>query len=324
MLSSFNKCCSTLTSNGVVALPTETVYGLAANALSESAVKEIYRLKGRPKQNPLIIHILEPSDADKVAFTNSSFFKLTESLWPGPLSVILRAKEIVPKITTGGLETVALRSPKSEIFRNVLKKTKLFLAAPSANISNRLSPTQAIHVLDSFKDHNLAIYDGGSSIIGLESTVIDLTVSPPEILRPGPIGKETLETTLGENVLLNKKLTSQNPKSPGINLVHYSPITPLNVYKNEAELIQQKKGDSNSLFIFPKKLESGIDFEARNEMSFSETGITCEISKNLYSTLHKADKMEFPLIKSCLLDEVDAMSVAFNDRLTKAGQLISS
>ena len=324
MLSSFDKCCSTLARNGVVALPTETVYGLAANALSESAVKEIYRLKGRPKQNPLIIHILESSDADKIAFTDSRFYQLADSLWPGPLSVILKAKEIVPKITTGGLETVAIRSPRSDIFRSVLKRTKLFLAAPSANISNRVSPTQAFHVEDSFKNNNLPIYDGGSSTIGLESTVIDLTVSPPEILRPGPVGKETLEAVLGENVLINKKLTSQNPKSPGKNLVHYSPITPLNVYKNEKELFQQKKRDSNSLFIFPRKFECGTDFETRNAMSFSETGITNEISKNLYSILHKADKMQYPSIKSCLIDEVDAMSIAFNDRLTKAGQLISS
>ena len=264
MLSSFNKCCSTLTSNGVVALPTETVYGLAANALSESAVKEIYRLKGRPKQNPLIIHILEPSDAEKVAFTNSSFVKLTESLWLWTTICNPQGKRNCTQDYNRRIETVALRSPKSEIFRNVLKKTKLFLAAPSANISNRLSPTQAIHVLDSFKDHNLPIYDGGSSIIGLESTVIDLTVSPPEILRPGPIGKETLETTLGENVLLNKKLTSQNPKSPGINLVHYSPITPLNVYKNEEELIQQKKG---ILILFSSFLKSWrVELISRLEM----------------------------------------------------------
>ena len=324
MLSTLKNCCSVLASNGVAALPTETVYGLAANALSECAVREIYNLKRRPEQNPLIIHILQSSDAEKIAFTNSLFYKLTELLWPGPLTIILRAKKIVPRITTGGLETVAIRSPNSDIFRNALKTTQLFLAAPSANISNRISPTRASHVLENFKNSNLPVYDGGDSIIGLESTVIDLTVSPPEILRPGPVGQETLEIALGKDVIVNQKLSSHIPKSPGKNLVHYSPITPMKVYRNEKVLFQEHKTDSDSLFIFPKGIECAIGYEFRNTMSFSETGRTNEISKNLYSTLHSADKMQCPAIKSCLIKEVDAMSIAFNDRLTKAGQLISS
>jgi len=216
-----------LRSGGLVAFPTETVYGLGANALDGNAVKNIYKAKGRPSDNPLIVHISSTDSLDKlVRNIPSAAFPLMEAFWPGPLTLIMPRSDIIPDVITAGLDTVAIRMPSHPIAAALIRKAGVPVAAPSANSSGRPSPTLAKHVIEDLSGKIDVIIDGGSSEIGVESTVLDITVTPPMVLRPGGITLEQLREVLG-NVSCDRAPSAPNasyiPKSPGMKYRHYSP-----------------------------------------------------------------------------------------------------
>jgi len=212
----------------LVAIPTETVYGLGADGLNPEAVAKIFTAKGRPQDNPLILHIADSSELDKLCHSiPDSAYRLAEAFWPGPLTMVLPAKEIVPKCTTASLPTVAVRCPDCEITRQIIRAAGVPVAAPSANISGKPSTTTAQHVYHDHKGKIPLIVDGGPCRVGVESTIIDLTETPPRLLRPGGITPEQLTQVLGE-ITVDKAVTAQIDKdavvkAPGMKYRHYAP-----------------------------------------------------------------------------------------------------
>ena len=217
-----------LKEGGLVAFPTETVYGLGADALNEDAAKKIYAAKGRPSDNPLIIHITNMKALEKiVSEVPEKAVKVAEKYWPGPLTMIFNKSDIVPYGTTGGLDTVAVRMPVDEIAREVIDAGGGYIAAPSANTSGRPSPTTAQHVMNDMDGKIDAVLDGGASEVGLESTVITLAGAVPRVLRPGGITVEMLESVLGkvevDDAVLHKLADNVKVASPGMKYKHYAP-----------------------------------------------------------------------------------------------------
>ena len=217
-----------LRSGGLVALPTETVYGLGANGLDPTAVKKIFEAKGRPQDNPLILHIADASALDALCHSiPDSAYALAAAFWPGPLTMVLPAKDVVPLSTRAGLPSVAVRCPDSDITRMIIRLSGVPVAAPSANISGKPSTTTAEHVRFDHDGRIDCIVDGGSCRVGVESTIVDLTETPPRLLRPGGITPEELEAVLGE-LTVDKAVTqalSENEvaKAPGMKYKHYAP-----------------------------------------------------------------------------------------------------
>jgi len=213
-----------LRNGGTVAFPTETVYGLGANALDESAVAKIFAAKGRPSDNPLIVHIANPDDVNHVAREVGGAAKLLmNKFWGGPLTLVLKRQPNVPDIVTAGLDTVGVRMPANEIALELIREAGVPLAAPSANISGKPSPTAFAHVKTDLLGKVDAIIDGGSCGVGLESTVIDMTREVPMILRPGGVSREEIEAVIGEAA--NAEISAENvaPIAPGMKYKHYAP-----------------------------------------------------------------------------------------------------
>jgi L-threonylcarbamoyladenylate synthase len=228
----------------VVALPTETVYGLAANALDEKAVAKIFQIKGRPASNPIIVHIAGVEMAKRcVAHWPAGANQLAKAFWPGPLTLVLPCAKAIPRIVTAGGATVGVRWPGHPFIQAVIRVCGFPLAAPSANLSSRVSPTNAGHVRQQLGDKISLIVDGGQSQVGIESTVLDLTVSPPQVLRPGMIHAESLEAVCGE--VQSPKAKGQSPaaalRSPGLLNKHYAPKAKLLILSwcNDADLKSQ-------------------------------------------------------------------------------------
>ena len=228
----------------VAGLPTETVYGLGGNAYSKKSIKKIYKLKGRPKTNPLIIHYHSLDRALRDVEINKNLIKLYKKFCPGPITFVLKKKanSKIHPLASAQLNTFAIRFPNHKILRSILKKIDFPLAMPSANKSNKVSPVNALDVFDEFQKKIKLIIDGGKSKVGIESTVIDLTKSPV-ILRPGVISKNSIERAL--KLKLKKYSKSKKIKSPGMMKKHYYPGIPV--------LINQKKHDKKSAFIYLKK-----------------------------------------------------------------------
>lgn len=215
-----------LKQGGLVAFPTETVYGLGADGLNKEASAKIYGAKGRPSDNPLIIHIGDVRDMEVLAYTSDMANILAESFWPGPLTMVLPKKEIVPYTTTGGLDTVAIRMPSHPAALSLIRQSGVYVAAPSANTSGRPSPTKASHVVEDMTGKIEYIIDGGPVGIGIESTIIDLSSDKPTILRPGFITKEMLEEIIGPvemDPALERPMEGFKPKAPGMKYTHYAP-----------------------------------------------------------------------------------------------------
>ena len=233
-----------LKDGGLVAFPTETVYGLGANALDEEAAAKIYSAKGRPSDNPLIVHIADFSDLEKIVEeVPEEAKKLADAFWPGPLTMIMRKNEKVPYGTTGGLETVAVRMPNHDTALKMIRAGGGFIAAPSANTSGRPSPTMASHVAEDMNGKIDMILDGGSVGIGLESTIIDLSEEIPTILRPGFITQQMLADVIGR-VEIDAALIDNNskvhPKAPGMKYRHYAPKANMIWIRGEKEKVAQK------------------------------------------------------------------------------------
>lgn len=285
-----------------VIFPTETVYGLGANALDENAVSKIYEAKGRPSDNPLIIHINNIKKVYDLAENISDKAKLVmEKFWPGPLTVILKKKSIVPNKTTGGLESVAIRVPSNKIALKLLELCDTPISAPSANISGRPSPTKGSHVIEEMNKRVNGIVVGGKSDFGLESTVIDFTGKVPIILRPGVISKEDLEKVIGkieiDKSLLIKKDTVK-PKSPGMKYTHYSPsadvfiVSGNNIFENVNNLIKENQ---------KRNLKSGVICKSENKNLYTGEVIALgdtplEIGSNLFDALIEMDKRNVDII----------------------------
>ena len=233
-----------LKDGGLVAFPTETVYGLGANALDEDAAAKIYSATGRPSDNPLIVHIADFSDLEKIVEeVPEEAKKLADAFWPGPLTMIMRKNEKVPYGTTGGLETVAVRMPNHDTALKMIRAGGGFIAAPSANTSGRPSPTMASHVAEDMNGKIDMILDGGSVGIGLESTIIDLSEEIPTILRPGFITQQMLADVIGR-VEIDAALIDNNskvhPKAPGMKYRHYAPKANMILIRGEKEKVAQK------------------------------------------------------------------------------------
>ena len=233
-----------LREGGLVAFPTETVYGLGANALDEEAAKKTYEAKGRPSDNPLIVHIADLEDLSEITENVPPETELlAKHFWPGPLTMIFEKSSLVPYGTTGGLDTVAVRMPSDLIARKLILAAGGDVSAPSANTSGRPSPTTAEHVWEDLNGKIEMIIDGGSVDIGLESTILDMTVSPPMILRPGAITADMLEEVIGvvsvDETILGSE-SSQAPKAPGMKYRHYAPKADLAIVEGPEEAVVKK------------------------------------------------------------------------------------
>lgn len=226
-----------LKNGGLVAFPTETVYGLGADALNKTAAGRIYAAKGRPSDNPLIVHISKVEDIEVLAYTNNLAVTLAHAFWPGPLTIILPKKRTVPYETTGGLDTVAIRMPSHPVALELIRQSGVYVAAPSANTSGRPSPTKADHVMEDLDGRIEYIIDGGPVGIGIESTIVDVSGEVPVILRPGFITKKMLEQVIGTvkmDPALDKPAEGFRPKAPGMKYTHYAP-------KGELTLVEAKE-----------------------------------------------------------------------------------
>jgi len=305
-LSNLKKTKKNLDNNNVIGMPTETVYGLAGNAYSDKSIEKIFKLKKRPTFNPLIIHFKNLSDLKKDAIVNDNFIKLYNVFCPGPITFVLKKKKNskISKKATAGKETVAVRIPKHKIARNLLKIIKFPLAAPSANISSKLSPTSAEDVCEEFGNKIKIILDGGRCKIGLESTIIDLT-GKPVILRPGGITQKKIRKVLKEKIKIKKyfkKITA-----PGQLKLHYSPGIPIKMNKQNA--VKQQ-----ALIGFGKK------FKVReNHFNLSKSGDLKEAANNLYKTMRKIKNKKFKSIAVVKIPKT-GIGYAINDRLMKASK----
>lgn len=244
--SDFAEAGAILRSGGLVAFPTETVYGLGGDGLNPEASAKIYAAKGRPSDNPLIIHIAEVSDIEKLAVDIPEVaYRCAEKFWPGPMTMILKKADIVPFETTGGLSTVAIRLPSDEIARTLIRESGVFIAAPSANTSGRPSPTKASHVYEDLAGRIDMLIDGGSSDIGLESSIIDLSGDTPLILRPGFITKEDFEKVVA-SVEYDKAVVAKTlqkdvvAKAPGMKYRHYAPKGQIYIVEGDAEKVTER------------------------------------------------------------------------------------
>lgn len=305
-----------LQEGAVVALPTETVYGLAAHALDPRALQAIFRIKGRPLTDPLIVHVLDSLEGEKLLLNPlpDTAKKLIDRFWPGPLTLILPKAPHVPSLLTAGKPNIALRSPRHPVFREVLRLSKLPLAAPSANPFGYLSPTEASHVKNSLKNAPLPFYivDGGPCEEGLESTILDLSGLQPILRRPGPIPCSRLEEILEESIFQIHQEASLDSAllAPGTLKQHYSPHTPLYLYPYGSPL--PKKQSNRAQVYFAKPIVPHED-----SYWLSEKGSLTEAASNLFKTLHALDLKHYSAI-DIESAPPEGLGLSINDRLTRA------
>jgi L-threonylcarbamoyladenylate synthase len=307
---------SLLDKGELVVIPTETVYGLAANALNEDAVSKIYALKNRPKNNPLIIHCHSIEQIEKyVTSIPNEAYELANQYWPGPLTLLLKKNELIPDFVTAGSEYAAFRIPNHSLTLELLKELDYPLVAPSANPSNRISPTKAQHVYDYFEDKVACILDGGDCSEGIESTIVHFDENNPKILRPGSITFQQLFYIV-PSITIDQEV-QEKPIAPGLFKKHYSPNTPFKVID---------KIDLKTLLYYKSKFKKIAVITCKNEQlsiididfySYSENGDIDQIATNLYDALISIDLKGYELIISELAPEV-GKGIAINNRLKRA------
>ena len=321
-----------LKAGALVAFPTETVYGLGANALDEKAAAKIYAAKGRPSDNPLIIHIADMESLPLITEeVPTEAVKLAEKFWPGPLTIVLKKSAAVPLGTTGGLNTVAVRMPSHPIALEMIRYGGGYIAAPSANTSGRPSPTLASHVADDMDGIIPMILDGGAVGIGIESTIVDLTDEVPTILRPGFITKEMLEEVVGE-VQIDKGLAVDAkvaPKAPGMKYRHYAPKAELIIVEGDSEAVVEKinaLAKENEA----KGIRTGI-VGTEETIGLYECGIVksmgtrsdeLSISSQLYRILREFDESDAKVIYSESFEQGKIGSAIMNRLLKAAGHKV--
>lgn len=317
----------------LVAFPTETVYGIGADALDINAVDKIYKAKGRPSDNPLIVHVADKEDVERYALDISDTAKrLMDKFWPGPLTLIFRKKNIIPDRITGGLSTVAIRMPSHVIARNIIRASGLPIAAPSANVSGKPSPTKAEHVINDLSGKVDMIVDGGFCTIGLESTVVDVSENIPTILRPGGVTKEMLEDVIGV-VKVDPAIKSKNkdvvPKAPGMKYRHYAPNADLTIFSGETykvishinNLVIKNEEKGTKVGIIATK-QTQNDFRCDNIISIGDKNNPEEIAANLFKVLRDFDNINVDVIYCEAFSKKDIGTATMNRLLKAAGNKI--
>ena len=326
--SSIEEAGNIIKSGGTVAFPTETVYGLGADALNAEAVKKIFIAKGRPQDNPLIIHVASKEIERFVKDVPVVAKRLMDKFWPGPLTIVLNKKDIVPDVTSAGLSTIGVRMPSSEIALKLIEASGTAIAAPSANISGRPSPTDVERCVEDLNGKIDYILGGERSDIGVESTIVDCTVNPPMVLRPGGITLEMLRT-IDENIVIDEALKKKpsedlKPKAPGMKYRHYAPKAKLKIIsvKNEktfekmCEMLENYIGNYKKVAIITTD-ENISRFRNAYVLSLGKKNNLNEIAKNLFETLRKCDDLGVDYIL-CESFEEDGVGLAIMNRLNKA------
>ncbi len=302
---------------GLVAFPTETVYGLGADAFDAEAVENIYTVKGRPADNPSIVHIWSRDQLSLVTPDVTPLMeKVMDAFWPGPVTMICPRTEEVPYVTTGGLETVGIRMPSDPAAHEFLKAADVPVAAPSANLSGRPSPTSAEHVREDFDGKIDAVIDGGPCSIGIESTVIDMTGDVPMILRPGFMTAEDFREKLGVPVILDPALNKKpedpdfHPKAPGMKYRHYAPKAPMIIFEGEEEKVLEA--------IEREKTEHEMEGENVVVLSIDQND-PVNAAHDLFAMLREADRGGADLILAAALPQKGVGFSVMNRMLKSAG-----
>ncbi len=326
------ECAEIIQRGGTVAIPTETVYGLAANALDPIAVNRIFHAKGRPADNPLIVHVASIEQLEQlVSEIPPKALSLIEIFWPGPLTLILKRTRIVPDITTGGLNTVAVRMPADIIAQELIRSSGKPLAAPSANISGRPSPTTAFHVLHDLEGKIDAVIDAGNTCIGVESTVIDMSGEKPAVLRPGYISATQIEEVIGEvEIGYSDHVTETEGvvRSPGMKYTHYSPSATVLLLEGSHDLVLNKireiyadftcRGARVGLLVTSSDL-----FSLTNDMVYlGRKDEPEEVARNLFLGLRSLDEKGVNIILADGSFTHEGVGAAVMNRLRKASEMI--
>ncbi len=312
-----------LRQGGLLGIPTETVYGLGANALNEEAVKGIFEAKGRPQDNPLILHIPHVDWLERYCENvPQEAYLLAEKFWPGPLTMILPKKDIVPLRTTGGLSTVGVRMPDHPLTLELIRQADVPVAAPSGNTSGRPSPTKAEHMLEDMQGKIHGIFDGGACRVGVESTIVDLTVTPPRLLRPGGLSLEDLQSVLGE-VAVDKAVTEkmkegEKPRAPGMKYRHYAPKAPVTVVCGDpqatARYIAEHRQDGDGVICFT---EFASLFEGHATQILGEVCDKHQQAQRVFDALRAFDSLPVAAIYAQCPDTA-GLGLAVSNRLKKA------
>lgn len=308
---------------GLVAIPTETVYGLGANGLDESAVAKIFKAKGRPQDNPLILHVSDPADMERFCHSiPERAYALTKAFWPGPLTLVLPARDIVPKCTTAGLPTVAVRCPDNEITRQIIRLAGVPVAAPSANLSGKPSTTTAQHVLHDHNGKIDAIVDGGACRVGVESTIVDLTEDRPRLLRPGGITPEQLLEVLGD-LVVDKAVIAQIDKdavvkAPGMKYRHYAPESEVIIVSGSrqkaAEYIRRHFVPGDRVLCFAEELPL---YAGCAPLAYGKESDVASLSAGLFAALRELDDPHIHRVYA-RCPEGGGIAYAVQNRLKKA------
>ena len=312
-----------LKNGGLVVFPTETVYGLGGDGTNAEAAKKIYAAKGRPSDNPLIIHISSPEEAEKYAYTNEIYYKLAKAFMPGPLTVILPKKETIPFSVTGGLESVAVRCPSHPIARQLIAASELPIAAPSANLSGKPSPTCARHVIDDLNGRVDIIIDGGSCDIGLESTIIKLDGETATLLRPGAITADALSCICKSveiaPAVLEQLKENERPLSPGMKYRHYAPSVPLILIDGEShnvlEFLKKEQIEKKCAILCYHEEAASL-----NQDNIIDIGLSSDLETQaqvLFTALRDADDLGVDVIYAHLPSR-DGIGLALYNRMIRA------
>lgn len=309
---------------GLVIMPTETVYGLGADALNRTAVSNVFKAKGRPMDNPLIVHLAIPEDAEKYAYTSPLFYKLAERFMPGPLTVIMPKKDIVPPEVTCGLDTVALRVPSNPIAHKLIKYSGCPIAAPSANLSGRPSPTEFSHCVEDMDGRVDAIIDGGECDVGVESTVIILKGETAEILRPGLVTYEELREIIPDitvNEAVKKQCTELKPASPGMKYRHYAPKSPVYLVDGDEESViaflkERQAAENVGILCFD---EDAPLLSPVNLLTFGGHADEEKQAHELFDKLRRFDEMKVDTIYARLPSDKGVGLAVYNRLIRAAG-----
>jgi L-threonylcarbamoyladenylate synthase len=306
------KAAEIIRGGGIVAFPTETVYGLGANGYNPLAVARIFEVKRRPSFDPLILHVADPADVRKlVKEIPSSAKKLIERFWPGPVTVVLLKEENIPDIVTAGLPSIAVRMPDHPMALSLIKESKCPIAAPSANPFGYLSPTTAEHVREQLGDQVDLILDGGPCTVGVESTIVSFLDGKPKLLRPGGVSLEEIESAIGEVEI--RPVKEDRPSAPGMLSRHYAPRTPIVLDWSEKSL-DSYKGRRIGLLAFRKP---GTSLKFNHIEVLSKKGDLREAAANLFTAIRRLDDLELDLILAESVPEVE-LGRAIMDRLRRA------
>ena len=315
-----NGAADIIKNGGLVAFPTETVYGLGADALNAQAVAKVYEAKGRPSDNPMIVHIGRASDIGQLTPRLSpDIVALIENFWPGPLTLVVKRKSCVPDRTTGGLDTVGVRMPDSKIALDLITWSGCPIAAPSANLSGKPSPTKAEHVIEDLQGKVDAIIKGPDCRVGIESTVLDVTGDTPTILRPGVITAENIEAAIGKKVAVDPALYVNRPrdvsdeefkpKSPGMKYKHYAPKADMTIIEGSRDKV---KTEIERLRVLNERIGNKVGVILFEERAFIEA------AHDFFAKLRELDKQEVDLILAGAMSDTDGVGFAVMNRMLKS------